>query len=92
MIAKITKISGGRLPDGFWVIGKMDVPMETFNVMATEIKEVSEMSCLHTKDWFITENIKDVFKTEWGYLFIAGKSLWKFVAMFKDADGKWKID
>lgn len=91
MNIKITKIKGGKLPDGFYVIGKGDVPMETFNVMVNPVLKSNSDKFQGVSNWFISESIKKCFTTEYGYIFMAGGSLWKWEEMILDGN-KWIRD
>lgn len=94
MKIRITKIAGGKkLPDGFWVVGEGQTPEATYNVMMAPINDSGpkSMPLLPETTFYITDTVEFSLQTSWGYLFTAGKALWKWEEVIWDND-KWIRD
>lgn len=95
MKIRITKLAGGgRYANGFFVIGNGQAPQKTFNLMMSVVDDSSPdtMSFAPRVEFFVSETIKYVWETSYGYLLVMGQALWTWEEMVKEKDGKWIRD
>jgi hypothetical protein len=82
---RLTKLTGKKqevdyYPDGWWIEGYGGLPMKTYNVYLNPVirsKDSSRDASL-TPRYYISNNIRAIFRFHWGSILIFRYEAWKW--------------